>query len=334
MLHAARVLPKREKLHDGSTDDEKDTPSLLYTILPSILQCRIPKLRSLRQTASSYSRPTLSRSPSDVSHDSKTPPPSYHTSARASICESDDEDEPAVCYSVSQTTTSGNTTPAPVEEMESGVRWKYAMQGQMLLSLSTQEARSQSQHSRFSRKLYIDSLEYLLEGLPSGLTTEEAISLRAALPASLATIPSAETHIVVHSEPGCEQRTKPLSAAEPSMLHRAAADVTLYTFLAVSLLLPYLQAFMQQAYRYDRKHKISDRLFAQGVLTADMLTKRTLLLANNICTMQEGKVGEALKGAGMWWIQGVSGGVHEGVGEGMQALGLMGAANSKHDCRL
>lgn len=310
---------------------DADTPSLLYAILPPIVQRRIPKLRSLRQTAGTYGRPTAhARSTSDASDASMSPPPSYRTSARTSICESDD-DEPAVFRSLppSRPSSSGSATPAYREETESGVRWKYAMQGHALLSLSTQEASSHTQNPRFSRKLYIDSVEYLLNGLPSDMTAHEELSLRTALPDSLLLLPSSSSDNQL-AVPSVEHNAEPTPAApEPSVLHHAVASITLYAFLLISFVLPYVQLFLQEAYRYDRKHKISDRLFAQGVMAADTVGKQTLVLANNVCAMNDGRVGEAVKEVGMWWVQGVSGGVYEGVGEGMQVLGLRATGSRK-----
>lgn len=300
------------------------TPSLLYYLLPSVVQCRIPKLRSLRQIATLYGRSaTHTRTLSDASDGSVTPPPSYRTSARSSICESDDE------YSVisqserlGTSTSSRSATPTCHDETERGVRWKYARQGHTLLSLSTQEAGSLSQNPQFSRKLYIDSLQYLLNGLPSELTAQEELSLRASLPAALVSGPSCEDQLIVRSAGKLGHVDKPKPALEPSILHQAVANITLYALLIFSFLLPYVKLLLQQAYHYDRRHKISDRLFAQGVMTADVMGKQTLLLAHNICAMNGGKVGEAVRDMGMWWIQGISGGVYDGLGEGMHVLEL------------
>ena len=98
--------------------------------------------------------------------------------------------------------------------------------------------------------------------------------------------------------------------------------MTFYALLLLYSILPYVQLLLQHAYQYDRKHKISRRLFAKSALTVDLLGRQTLLLAATLCAMNDGKIGEAVKDVGTWWVQGVSGGVYDGVGEGMHVLGL------------
>ncbi|KAK5126032.1 hypothetical protein LTR85_011387 [Meristemomyces frigidus] len=271
----------------------------------------MPKLRSLREAASVYGRSTHPRTVSDASNASLSPPPSYHTSARVSVCDFDDDSD-AVFESLppSRPTSSGAATPASEEETESGVKWKFAKQGYALLSLSTQEADSLSHNAHFSRRLYIDGLEYLLNGLPTDLTPQEKAGLRSSLPAALAEV----------LERPRENQLDVRAAAkddydQPSALHRAVASVTLYAFLIVSIMLPYIQLFLQTAYQYDRKHRISDRLLAQSVMMANTAGRQTITLANHLYGINEGKFGEAVKEVGIWWIQGVSGGVYDGLDE-------------------
>ncbi|KAK4543192.1 hypothetical protein LTR36_005742 [Oleoguttula mirabilis] len=193
--------------------------------------------------------------------------------------------------------------------MHSGVEWKFAKQGFALLSLSTQEADSLSHNPDFSRKLYIDSLEYLLNGLPTELTAQEELSLRAAVPAALAASPTRplEGQLAVHSVAEDDRH-------EPSILRRAVGCITLYTFVIISTMLPYIQLFLQRAYQYDRKHQISDSLIAHTVQAANTAGRQTLVLANHLCGMNDGHFGDAAKQISIWCIQGVSGGVYDGLG--------------------
>jgi len=45
-------------------------------------------------------------------------------------------------------------------------------------------------------------------------------------------------------------------------------------------------------------------------------------MAAQVCSMNDGKVGEQLKDVSIYLVQGLSGGVYDGIGEGMQVLGL------------
>lgn len=315
MIPAQYVYLGCEKHGMEPTGSEINTPSLLYTMLPSIIQRRVPRLRSLREAASSYGQHAHTRAVSDAS---QSPPPSYRTSDQTSTCESDeDEDEVFQSLPGSRPTTSGSVTPADRAETESGVNWKYAKQGSTFLSLSMQEADSLSRNPQLTRKLYIDGLEYLLNGLPLELTVQEEVGLRAAMPASLSKVSARlrHTQLTVRSaEEDCHH--------QQTRLHRAVASVTLYAFLVISILLPYIQLLMQKAYQYERKHRLGDRLLAHSALVAGTASKQTLTLANHLYGLNEGKFGDTVKDIGMWWIQGVSGGVYDGLDEGIQTIGL------------
>lgn len=62
--------------------------------------------------------------------------------------------------------------------------------------------------------------------------------------------------------------------------------------------------------------------------TADNLGQKTLAATQAVCSWNDGKVGEVLEEIGTWWIQGISGGLYEGVGEGMEVLGLRPAGRA------
>lgn len=324
MIQATRILSALAMLHDDGLNEDRDAVSLLYTSMPEILRKRMPAFRSLRKTASSYSRPaTHQRSASDTSETSHSLPPPYPGSNRTSISASDDDLLDFYSPACSRPQSSDSANPHTRAAVHDGVDWKYAGQGQALLELSTREAHSALPDAAFSRKLYIDSVQYLLNGLPSDLSVEEDIGLRAAIPAQLReSSDSAETSVVVQTAAEDDALYLDQSSTRHSTLHQAVASITVHIFLAVAFILPYIQLLLQQAYRYDREHKISDRVLAQGALTADVIAKQLLLLANSVYEMHDGKVGMVVRDVGLWWVHGVSGGVYEGVGEGMQALGI------------
>jgi len=324
MIQATRILSAFATLHDDGLDEDADAVSLLYTAMPEILRKRMPAFRSLRKTASSYSRPAIhQRSASNTSETSHSLPPPYPGSNRTSISASDDDVLDFYSPAPSRPQSSGSAETNTRAAAQDGVDWKYAGQGQALLELSTREAHSAVPDAAFSRKLYIDSVQYLLSGLPSDLSIEEDLGLRAAIPTHLKESgDSAETSVVVQTALEGDAVHLDRSSTRHSTLHQAVASITVHVFLAVAFILPYIQLLLQQAYRYDREYKISDRVLAQGALTADMIAKQLLLLANNVYEMHDGKVGMAVRDVGLWWVHGVSGGVYEGVGEGMQALGI------------
>jgi hypothetical protein len=150
------------------------------------------------------------------------------------------------------------------------------------------------------------------------LTPEETTSLKAALPIEL--VSQEQTRrgegatMTRQSIP--EQRTR------PTILHRIISMATIQIFILLSLLLPYVRSFVQTAYRYEREHHISQRLFSHTLTSADALGKRAFAISQAVCSMNDGRVGEVIEELVGWWVRSVTGGVHEGVGEGMQVLGL------------
>lgn len=198
--------------------------------------------------------------------------------------------------------------------------------GLSLLTLSAQESGSLTPDTTFSCRLYVHALTYLLRGLPSPLSQEEELSLSAAIPLPLA---QDTVHLAVakHSPTATsssDSSTQPSSAqpSEPTILHRLTASLILHLFLFLSFLWPHIQLFASAAHRYEREHHISERLLANALTTADVVTRRTVAATHALCAVKDGKVGEMLSEVAMWWAQGISSGVYEGVVEGMEVLGL------------
>ncbi|KAK1073001.1 hypothetical protein LTR74_002233 [Friedmanniomyces endolithicus] len=322
------TLTEQDQWHEEGKDPadrDPDPASLLYTILPTLIQRHIPRIPSLRRTGSRYTKapaPSHRRDDSDSSSEgSLTPPPSCHTSARTPLSDPEDTDidpeEPFHSFPPSRPSTSGSSTPQHLHQSDSGVLWKYAKQGFSLLTLAAQEESLLEQDPVFGRKLYLDSLGYLSRGLPADLSAAEVAGLRVALPESLSG-PMGGGEVAARAAEGRVERRR--ERREVSMLHEAVASITLQLFLVLSFILPYVQLLLQQAYQYDRRHRISDKLVAQSYQLVDHLGKHAMLLATHVGAMNDGQIGVAVRDVGFWWLQGVSGGLYDGFGEGMQTL--------------
>ncbi|KAF2170037.1 hypothetical protein M409DRAFT_64418 [Zasmidium cellare ATCC 36951] len=312
-----------------ASDDSTNGPSLLlFDLLPSLLLRKIPtRLRSHSASAPSTTCP--SRPLSQASMDSVTPPPSYQSNVEE--MDLSDEQLPAfrsfpMSAAPSRHSSSGSTTPTNTRsESKSGIQWKYANTGFALLSLAAQEdANATASSTRLTRREYIDGVACMLRGLPAELTEDEELSIQEAIPAAMGTAAIEEQRIAIQQGSGARARQSTTPQRRQSTLHRCVAEITLYVFLTVSFVLPYLQLLLRQAYQFDRKHKISDRVLAQSVIAADMMGKRTITMASSICAMNDGKVGDSMKEIGLYLVQGFSAGVYDGVGEGMQKMGLRG----------
>ncbi|KAK4569328.1 hypothetical protein LTR86_003090 [Recurvomyces mirabilis] len=264
------------------------------------------------------------RTPSQTSSGSSTPPPSYHTSPRTSLYQAiedaDDSDGDET------TSPSGIMTPVAkaaslinTDDITSGVRWRYARRGLSLLSLAVDGESALDQDPRFNRKLYLDSIGYMLQGLPNDLTAEEEASVLRALPDRFAMPRTIDSHLDV--QVSIQERDKTAGPGrmgqtrQPSMLHRAIAAATFYLIIFLNFILPYVQLGLEKAYRYDRKHQISDRMLVQGISAADAVSRYMVSAAGMVCVMNDGEVGKGIREVALWWLHESMGGLYDGVGQ-------------------
>ncbi|KAI9658012.1 MAG: hypothetical protein M1821_002672 [Bathelium mastoideum] len=63
----------------------------------------------------------------------------------------------------------------------------------------------------------------------------------------------------------------------------------------------------------------------------DSVGQRSIRVADAVCKLNEGKVGQAMHEFGVWWVRGVAGGLHEGIGEGLAIMGASQNGARKED---
>ncbi|KAH1296558.1 hypothetical protein KXW28_002855 [Aspergillus fumigatus] len=213
-------------------------------------------------------------------------------------------------------------------EVESGLRWNRVIPAFSLLRNAGYEAQQSTCDGRFVRSLYINALGYLLDALPADLTDEESMTIQHNLPARVKVTLAASSAV----QPGAEaavtmanQGAGTRYPTERSYLHRLLASSIVQFFLIVQFLLPYVKILLQQVYRYERSHRITERLVTATLDAADSLGKGSVSLGSTVLRLNEGKVGTAFTNLAAWWVEGVTGGIYEGVGEGMMILGLLRA---------
>lgn len=173
--------------------------------------------------------------------------------------------------------------------------------GSHILETSLEESQVLDPQSQaFSRQLYLDAVAYLIQGLPSDLTDQEKFQLKKTLPASLREMTPPET-----------ARPKKDS---PSFLHRSLASTIIAICLLVRLALPHIKLLITAAYNYDRAHHVRARVFSFGASAADTLGKRSMALAGTAMT------NEFITRAVTYWVDGIRGGLDEGLGEGLRVI--------------
>ncbi|KAJ5382334.1 hypothetical protein N7517_000245 [Penicillium concentricum] len=205
-------------------------------------------------------------------------------------------------------------------ETDSGLRWNRVVPAFNLLRNAGYEAQQPQPDGRLARSLYVNALVYLLDALPSDLTDEETSMLQRHIPepvkAGLTTYPQPPGYL--------DGANHKISPQPRSYLHKILAMMIVQVFIILQFLLPYAKVLLRQLYEYERTHRITERIVASTLEAADGLGKGSVNIGAAVCKFNEGRVGAAISNFAAWWMEGVAGGIYEGVGEGMVHWGLLG----------
>jgi hypothetical protein len=149
---------------------------------------------------------------------------------------------------------------------------------------------------------------------------EETLRLQAAMPSEMMPPQQSANKGVVRSQSHDDRVMQ--QQEDPTILHRVVAMVVLQVFLLLSFLWPYVQTGCRGAYQYEREHHISEKVLNQSWTTANTLSKNTITVAKTVCSWNESQVGAALEDVVFWWVHGVTGGLRDGVKDGMEVFGV------------
>jgi ABC-type sugar transport system permease subunit len=168
-----------------------------------------------------------------------------------------------------------------------------------------------------NRRLYIDGISYVLRGLPTDLTREEALTIRTAVPASILPAPQEDSALIQQPTQQPHQPTSP-----PTLLHRAVSTTTFYTLLALTLLIPHLQTLFATLCALDARHQFSTRFLAQTSFLLRMLAAQAVAVLAMAWGANDGALRHACRDFGVWVLRDVCGGMDEGVGRAVVNLRL------------
>jgi hypothetical protein len=195
-----------------------------------------------------------------------------------------------------------------------------------LLRNAGYEAQQLHTDSRLIRSLYINALVYLLDALPADLTGDEIHSLQSRFPGSIkVAIPAVPASTDEQGPAGSKQsrfvRTR--CPDQPSYLHRILSGTIVGCFLIMQFLIPYVKLVVRNLYRYERSHRIIERVIAAILRTADSLGKSGANFGSTLMGFGKGRVGAAASSFAAWWIESIASGIYDGIGEGMAMLGAI-----------
>ncbi|RAL16749.1 uncharacterized protein BO97DRAFT_402398 [Aspergillus homomorphus CBS 101889] len=214
-------------------------------------------------------------------------------------------------------------------EAESGLRWNRVIPALSLLRNAGYEAQQPRCDGRLARSLYINAVGYLLDALPAELTHDEIATIRQNLPTSIQ--PSTLVPLDASQPATGPMRPDtmnldtncPCTASKRSFLHRLLAFVIIQLFVLVRYLIPYLKLLLAWVYQYERSHRVTERVIATTLDTVDSWGKRSMSLGSTVLGLYDGRVRSTMMNVTDWWVEGIAGGIYEGIGEGMTVLGII-----------
>ncbi|PQE20113.1 glutathione-dependent formaldehyde-activating enzyme protein [Rutstroemia sp. NJR-2017a BBW] len=314
--------PRYQQLAPLPSQDTRES-SMLYSLLPNVVQSRLPRIPSIRSSVG------LQGIGKAASTGTTTPEPGYppaslygagQTTASSDGGESGSYFADETLYSEEDIPrTKARRELLELPETKTGIAWKFANQGLSLLSLAVEESSTVTRNPQYgnpslARQLYIHSLTYLLRALPPDLTAEEVISLQASLPTEL--IPVSKSTADTDQPRQYSQSNHP-----PSFLHKTLASIIIQLFILFQFVLPYLKYILASAYQYERSHKLSEKLLTRSITTLDTVGKHSLALTAAVYGIGDGKFGQVLTDIAAWVVDGITGGIHDGLGEGLAIVG-------------
>ncbi|KAI2469385.1 hypothetical protein F4781DRAFT_394608 [Annulohypoxylon bovei var. microspora] len=285
---------------------EQDMSIVVFNMLPSSVQSRLPALRSLRRSTSlsilSFRRRSLTppkdmeqvviaRREEDSVVELQTRPEAAVASATCNGLEVDKQ----------KSSSFDNRSP----NASSGVKWNYAAQGSYL----QQSAAHETTDLAFARKSYIDGVAYMLKALPDDIDDYELSVIRRALPNSFQQF---QTDRQIEAGP----KWLPSNRAK-TFLHSTVQGFVSGFVLFAYLLLSFLSAVIRTGAHYERQYNISQHIVSSSFVLATAVGKQSGALSEKIGAISDGRFGKVLSDLIAWTVESVAGGVQDGIGQGL-----------------
>lgn len=192
--------------------------------------------------------------------------------------------------------SSGTVTPRVPDA--SGVNWAMASAGVRLwLSGRQQLEDDPNADPTVMRSMHIDALKYMHAALPNHLTPAETDTIVGSLPRGVRD----ELRYRDHTIPGNGSTEK-----SKNVLRRAVSDSVCSLMAVLIFLLPFLMALFNRVLKYEREHRISEKVLGNGVATINAFGERGL-------DLKDSRIGSAVLGTSIWVVDGIVGGVNDGL---------------------
>lgn len=186
----------------------------------------------------------------------------------------------------------------PPSGVRSEVDWDIAATGIRLWVTAKGQA-EQGGDPIALRSMHIDALRYMHMALPPNLTPLEIESLRASMSPQL---------IFESSDLRELPRQRP-----PNVLRQGIARAVCWLVAVVLLVFPVIMSCLNRILQFERQHQVTERVLTNGLDLSTTLGERGLDLQKAFTRFKGGRLGSACSGAGSWFVEGIVGGVNDGL---------------------
>ncbi|KAJ0309935.1 uncharacterized protein N0V96_005914 [Colletotrichum fioriniae] len=304
--------------------------STVFSMLPTSLQSRLPPLRSIRKSASMQ---TLTSSRQSHTRTLSGLDDGVHRNITQARLVSESTEEQHMSLVATEHRTYEVRSAAEKHEQQqrqqaeqyyqqqqqqapsqcSNVDWRFAQQGLALIAVAQDELRHPSRRPAvdFERKAFLDGVEYILKALPNDLNEHELHRLRTSTPPNFIPPPSPGGRTYSPSRGANNGR---------SILHRGVQIAVVNIFILIHLALPYIILMLRLAARTEREYRISENLVGAGMGLANAIGSKGMRITGALYNVGDGRLGQALTEAVAWTVEGLTGGLSDGVGEGLSIV--------------
>ncbi|KAK2067505.1 hypothetical protein P8C59_001242 [Phyllachora maydis] len=250
----APLLSSSKTIVRRSVSEER--VSIMYSVLPTSIQSRLPPLPSIRRTVGGGN--CSSAFISAPSSGATTP----ISEAETAILDMSRTEETALTESLDMADLKSSyaaTTPlaSPRLVRASGVDWRCGRQGMDLVVNAVHESKGHmapGYNPRFERAAYLDGVAYMLKGLPCDMDETEVAVLRRSLPGNVTErVPVVSINNGVCVPDGGD-------ASGRNVVHSSLLFVLVYFLACVRFVLPYILLFFSELMRYEREYKVSENV--------------------------------------------------------------------------
>ncbi|KAI2624256.1 hypothetical protein GGR54DRAFT_595751 [Hypoxylon sp. NC1633] len=286
---------------------EQGMSIVVFNMLPTSVQSRLPAFQSLRPSASFSILSPRRRAMTpqkEVDHvmitreENSVVGLQACAAAAATVANSKiNEDHPKT-----------SSSDGSISSVNSGVKWKYAAQGSFLQHSAFEETTDLG----FARKSYIDGVAYMLKALPDDLDEHESSVIRQALPTSC--VPVGDGGQI---EAGPGRSGWKTSDRAKTFLHATVQGFVTGFVLCLYLLLSFLSSVIRTGAYYERQYSISQHLVSSGFVFATAVGKQSGALSEKLSAIGDGKLGRVMSDLAAWTLQTVTAGIQDGIGQGL-----------------